>query len=639
MTIPFEYYEDEIREEFIVPAYMKRWWAEELLFLDEFASICRENSIKWFAYAGTLLGAVRHEGFIPWDDDIDICMLREDYERLKRLFSDIFPKEYCLRDYNNGFYEFHCCVTNGQIIHSGEILKKHNYYPFVAGVDIYPLDKVPFDETIQERLDVVKRDFFAVLYEMERRKNKQITRLSDVEYYEKKRNIETEFGIRINDKKPDYVEYFGKMENLLSSFNGNDTDEESEVMNMVAWRRGRRGIRSECFFFFFEQKFEIGSIYIPNGYDEVLKWEFGDYTIPKRDKSGHNYPIFEQNLKSWEEKFGEPFFKYTYNKEDTTERSGNKPPTLLQRYQGILNIVSELLKQIYSLYNEGKITEIKTVLANCQDVILQIGNEMEKTEGTYDNTISLLESFCELMYEVYDICDSGDKEGFVFRMGRVEEGLTALNEDMKALKAQYKVAFLVRRACDWISMEGIWNAVKKRNDCSVHVIPVPYSYISAGGEMQEERYEGDLFPKELNIADPDSLDITALQADIIFTQLAYDGYSYAYNTAAKYYTSNLKEQCKVLVYIPPLSMKGFESDDIRCAKMMDYYVTIPGVINADRTYVDGEELRQRYIEKIKEFTRNSDRRAWENKIISVNKNENEDDTDFWDREVNGLLRS
>ena len=72
------FYEDEIREGFYIPACVKQAWGAEITVLNEIDRVCEQLNIKYFADWGTFLGTLRHRGFVPWDDDLDICMLRDE---------------------------------------------------------------------------------------------------------------------------------------------------------------------------------------------------------------------------------------------------------------------------------------------------------------------------------------------------------------------------------------------------------------------------------------------------------------------------------------------------------------------------------------------------------------------------------
>ena len=75
--------------DFHIRAMDKRYKYSSIESLEEFDRICRNHNLRYYAYYGTLLGTIRHKGFIPWDDDIDVAMFREDYNR----FIHIAPQE------------------------------------------------------------------------------------------------------------------------------------------------------------------------------------------------------------------------------------------------------------------------------------------------------------------------------------------------------------------------------------------------------------------------------------------------------------------------------------------------------------------------------------------------------------------
>ena len=89
--------QEEVRNNYVISSNMKKVWAVELDLLKKFIELCEKYQLTYWVGFGTLLGAVRHHGFIPWDDDMDVWMPRADYERLLQLTPDVIGEPYFLQ--------------------------------------------------------------------------------------------------------------------------------------------------------------------------------------------------------------------------------------------------------------------------------------------------------------------------------------------------------------------------------------------------------------------------------------------------------------------------------------------------------------------------------------------------------------
>lgn len=127
----------------------------QLQILDEVVEFCNRHQIKYFLLGGTLLGAVRHQGYIPWDDDIDIGMLREDYDRFIQLFTETANEQYYL--YGNEvnkkapFPFIKCCLKE-------TLMTEGVRAEFGINIDIFPIDSISsYDyKSIMKKIYLIK---------------------------------------------------------------------------------------------------------------------------------------------------------------------------------------------------------------------------------------------------------------------------------------------------------------------------------------------------------------------------------------------------------------------------------------------------------------------------------------------------
>ncbi len=155
-TFNKSFFAEEIRDGFLVDEQRKKIWAVELDMLLEFDRVCKKHGLRYILWAGTLLGAVRHKGFIPWDDDMDVAMLRSDYDKLLTLKNE-FKKPYFLQtphtDPEAGYT--HAKIRNSETTAFNKLWSYRNYN-FGIYIDIFPFEFLQLDG-IEERVEEIER--------------------------------------------------------------------------------------------------------------------------------------------------------------------------------------------------------------------------------------------------------------------------------------------------------------------------------------------------------------------------------------------------------------------------------------------------------------------------------------------------
>ena len=141
-TFSPDFFKEEVRCDFLVTAERKKIWAIELDLILQLDRVCAKHNLRYYLIEGSLLGAVRHHGIIPWDDDMDVIMPRQDYETLKTLRHE-FSYPYFLQfpGSDNGYFFSFAKLRNSQTTAIG-IPFRYEKFNQGIGIDIFILDSM-----------------------------------------------------------------------------------------------------------------------------------------------------------------------------------------------------------------------------------------------------------------------------------------------------------------------------------------------------------------------------------------------------------------------------------------------------------------------------------------------------------------
>lgn len=286
------YFNEENREGFLISSDMKRAWAAQLEVLEEVKRVCNALDIKFFADWGTLLGVVRHHGFIPWDDDMDIAMLRTDYMRFLAEAPTLLERFYEIKSvYNDPEDDMvKARIINGRhMSFEKDFLEKFHGCPYVVGIDIFPIDNITDNK---KALDAQLEQLRFLL--------KTASSIPECAPYgddviELAKRIEKTFDMHIDYNNRLCHELKKIYDIVCAQYSHENT---REVCSMIDFAEGwdyhakREWYENIC-----DMEFENTTIPVPIGYDELLRIKYGDdYMTPKNVGSSHDYPFYNKQI-------------------------------------------------------------------------------------------------------------------------------------------------------------------------------------------------------------------------------------------------------------------------------------------------------------------------------------------------------
>lgn len=293
IILPDGFLDEEVRCGYAVTKNMKEVWAVELDLLYVLDCVCKKYNIKYWADGGTMLGAIRHKGFIPWDDDIDIIMTRDNYDRLCEVGKKEFTEPYFFQtEYTDpGSLRGHAQLRNSNT--SGILESEYKYsYSFNQGIfiDIFPLDFIPDNED-EKRIYIKKVESLM--------KRAQRTAIFQNRYIPYRRNFlkkmlnftVIKFIHFFNRKKKEINPYFIEFEDTVKANNSTKTNTLGKLFfcpinEKSIWR-------SEWFKETIYVPFEMLTIPVSAEYDMIMTKFFGDWRTPSHNSNAHGNVLFD----------------------------------------------------------------------------------------------------------------------------------------------------------------------------------------------------------------------------------------------------------------------------------------------------------------------------------------------------------
>lgn len=258
----------------------------------------------------------------------------------------------------------------------------------------------------------------------------------------------------------------------------------------------------------------------------------------------------------------------------------------------IIDILIEANDSIQTNIENGDICLIADLLVNCQQNAIYVGERIEYFEGEGTVTVSLLEEYCETIYQLSMVLNDPRKARKMTKLVRSQLAKISNSIIYDITASKKEVVFFPYKASMWDSMESVWKAACEEPDCDVYVVPIPYYDKNANGSMGEMHYEGNEYPNYVPVTNWEEYDISERFPDVVYIHNPYDDANKVTTIHPDFYARNLKKYAGILVYIPYFITDG---------NVPEHFCVLPGTIHANKVIVASEKEKNTYINVFKKF--------------------------------------
>lgn len=304
--ISFEesFFQEEMREGFQVPSLMKRTWAAQMKILSQLQDFFHEHTLRYFAEMGTLLGAIRHHGFIPWDDDLDIAMPREDYMKLQELAQEL-PAPLRLKSFyvQEDFGEFHSVVSNcreTRLSWDEERMEQYFGCPFIVGVDIFPFDYLPKEPDRRRLQKLLYSMAHGLAYSYDEVFGEKRDTERTMKYEKDLHALEGYCQIVFDYDKPIRRQLFMLGDRIAMQCEAKDAEDFDYHIRFAGLPDDALMRKEEWYRELVPVEFESMQIMAPKEFEKVLETIYGEWKVPVNVMGSHDYPFYRNQVEFFE---------------------------------------------------------------------------------------------------------------------------------------------------------------------------------------------------------------------------------------------------------------------------------------------------------------------------------------------------